>query len=139
MAMRLHHGGRGVHGGNGFWDYPNIDVKDPALVATARKVKCVVAVDAEWLKVDKGAGIEIETTDGRIIREIVPYSKGLPENPMSREEVKEKFRSLVDPILPAGRPQQIIDAVENIESIKHIEELAQLLVVPPVKRIKAAA
>ena len=24
MAMRLHHGGRGVNGGNGFWDYPNM-------------------------------------------------------------------------------------------------------------------
>ena len=26
------HGGRGVHGGNGFWDYPYIDLKDPALL-----------------------------------------------------------------------------------------------------------
>jgi 2-methylcitrate dehydratase PrpD len=89
--------------------------------------------------VDKGAGIEIETTDGRRIREIVAYSKGLPENPMSAEEVKEKFCSLVDPILPAGRPQEIIDAVENIEQVKNIEELARLLVVPPAKRVKAAA
>ncbi len=27
IAMRLHHGGRGVLGGNGFWDYPNINLK----------------------------------------------------------------------------------------------------------------
>jgi 2-methylcitrate dehydratase PrpD len=139
MAMRLHHGGHGVHGGNGYWDYPSVNLRDPKLVATARKVKCVVATDAEWASVDKGAGIEIETVDGRRIREIVAYSKGLPENPMSAEEVKEKFRSLVDPILPAGRPQQIIDAVENIEQVKNIEELALLLVVPPAKRVKAAA
>ncbi|MBI4192014.1 MAG: MmgE/PrpD family protein [Betaproteobacteria bacterium] len=133
IAMRLHHGGRGVHGGNGFWDYPSINVKDPKLVATARKVKCVVAKDGEWSSVDKGAGIQIETTDGRRIREIVPYSKGLPENPMSAEEVKEKFRSLVDPILPSGQPQQIIDAVDNLEKIKNIDDLVQLLVVAPAK------
>lgn len=139
MAMRLHHGGRGVHGGNGYWDYPSINLRDPKLVATARTVKCVVAKEAEWASVDKGAGIEIETTDGRRIREIVAYSKGLPENPMSAEEVKEKFRSLVDPILPAGRPQQIIDAVENIEQIKNIDELARLLVVPPANQVKAVA
>ena len=139
MSMRLHHGGRGVHGGNGFWDYPNIDLKDPKLVATARRVKCVVATDAEWKSVDKGAGIEIETTDGRHIREIVSYSKGLPENPMSAEEVKEKFRSLVDPILPAGRSKQIIDAVDNIENIKNFDDIVKLLIVPPANRVKAAA
>ena len=106
---------------------------------TARKVKCVVAKDAEWSSVDKGAGIEIETLDGRRIREIVPYSKGLPENPMSAAEVKEKFRALVDPILPPGRPQQIIDAVDNIEAIRNIDDLVCLLVVPPAQRIKAVA
>ncbi len=139
LAMRLHHGGRGVNGGNGFWDYPNVNLKDPGLLATARKVKCVVPDNAEWARVDKGAGIEVETTDSRRIREIVPYSKGLPENPMSAAEEKEKFRSLVDPILPAGRPQQIIDAVDDIEKIKNVDELAQLLVVPPATRIKAVA
>jgi len=139
MAMRLHHGGRGVNGGNGFWDYPRVNLKDPALVASARRVKCVVADRNEWSAVDKGAGIEVETTDGRKLREIVAYSKGLPENPMSEAEVKEKFRSLVDPILPQGRPQQIIAAVDNVEAIKDIGELARLLVVPPADRIKAVA
>jgi 2-methylcitrate dehydratase PrpD len=139
MAMRLHHGGRGVNGGNGFWDYPRVDLKDPNLLATARSVHCVVADRNEWSAVDKGAGIEVETTDGRTLREIVAYSKGLPENPMSEAEVKEKFRSLVEPILPPGRAEQIIDAVDHLEAIKDIDRLAELLVVPPADRIKAAA
>jgi 2-methylcitrate dehydratase PrpD len=128
-----------VHGGNGFWDYPNVNVKDAKLVATARKVKCVVAKDAVWASVDTGAGIEVETIDGRRIREIVPHSKGLPENPMSADEVKEKFRSLVDPILPEGTPKRIIEAVDSIESIRNIDDLVRLLVVPPSKRVKAVA
>jgi 2-methylcitrate dehydratase PrpD len=139
MAMRLHHGGRGVNGGNGFWDYPKVDVKDPALVKTARKVKCLVPKDSEWKAVDKGAGIEVILKDGRRLKEIVPYSKGLPENPMSAAEVEEKFHSLVDPILPPGRPKQIIDAVNQVEKIRNIDELVQLLVVPPTKRFKAVA
>ena len=134
MAMRLHHGGRGVNGGNGFWDYPKVDVKNPVLVRTARKVKCVVPQNAEWERVDKGAGIEVILTDGRRVKEIVPYSKGLPENPMSLAEVEEKFRSLVDPILPAGRPQEIIDAVRSIEQTRNLDDLVQLLIVPATKR-----
>lgn len=139
MAMRLHHGGRGVNGGNGFWDYPKVDVKDPALVRTARKIKCLVPSNSEWKAVDKGAGIEVILKDGRRIKEIVPYSKGLPENPMSAAEVEEKFHSLVDPILPRGRPKQIIETVNRIESIRNIDELVQLLVVPPTRRFAAIA
>jgi 2-methylcitrate dehydratase PrpD len=136
LAMRLHHGGRGVNGGNGFWDYPKVNLKDPKLLETARKVHCVVAKNNEWERVDKGAGIELETTDGRIIREIVPFSKGLPENPLSKAEVCEKFRSLVDPVLPAGRSEEIIKVVENLQNIGNIDELVRLLVVPPAKRKK---
>ena len=139
MAMRLHHGGRGVNGGNGFWDYPKVDVKDPVLINTARKVKCLVPTGAEWKAVDKGAGIEVIMKDGRHLKEIVAYSKGLPENPMSAAEVEEKFHSLVDPILPPGRALEIIEAVHDIENIKNINDLMQLLVVPPAKRFKAIA
>ena len=139
MAMRLHHGGRGVNGGNGFWDYPKVDVKDPVLVNTARKVKCLVPTGAEWKAVDKGAGIEVIMKDGRRLKEIVAYSKGLPENPMFAAEVEEKFHSLVDPILPASRADEIVKAVRDIESVKNINDLMQLLVVPPTQRFKAIA
>ncbi|MBI4190402.1 MAG: MmgE/PrpD family protein [Betaproteobacteria bacterium] len=135
VAMRLHHGGRGVNGGNGFWDYLKVNLKDPKILATARKVKCAVAKNNEWARVDKGAGIEIETTDGRRIKEIVPFPKGFPENPMSADEVKEKFHSLVDPVLPGGRSREIVDAVDNIERMENIDDLVRLLVAPPAKRL----
>lgn len=134
LAMRLHHGGRGVHGGNGFWDYPNVDLKDPALLATARKIACVVAEDNEWARVDRCEGVEIEMSDGRRIRGNVPFSKGLPENPMSEAEIKEKFHSLVDPILPRGRSRQIVEAIDALERIADISELVKLLVLSPAER-----
>ncbi len=129
MAMRLHHGGTGVHGGNGFWDYLKVDLRDPALLKTARTVKCIVADVNSWSSVDKGAGIVVEMTDGRVIREIVPYSKGLPENPFTPAEAKEKFFSLVEKPLPKGRPQQIADMVDNITDLTDVKKLMDLLVV----------
>jgi 2-methylcitrate dehydratase PrpD len=139
LAMRLHHGGRGVKGGNGFWDYPNINLKDPKLLETARKVKCVVASNNEWERVDKGAGIEIETMDGRNIKQIVPFSKGLPENPLSKDEVREKFHSLVDSVLPDGRAGEIVNVVDKIQNVGNIDDLVKLLIVPPAKRLTSVA
>ncbi len=137
LAMRLHHGGRGVRGGNGFWDYPNVNLKDPQLLETARKIRCVVAENNEWARVDRCEGMEIEMTDGRRLHGNVPFSKGLPENPLSPAEVKEKFHSLVDPILPRNRPKEIVDAVDNLERIKNIDDLVRLLVLSPADRTKA--
>lgn len=130
LAMRIHHGGRGVNGGNGFWDYPTVNLKDPELLNTARKVRCVVATNNEWERVDKGAGIEIETTDGRTIKQIVPFSKGLPENPLSKAEIGEKFHSLVDPVLPASQASEIVRAVNDVQNIQNIEDLVRLLIAP---------
>lgn len=131
IAMRLHHGGSGVRGGNGFWDYPNVNLKDPGLLATARKVKFEVSTDGPWAAVDRAVGVDIETIDGRKVREVVLHSKGMPLNPMSDDEVRDKFRSLVDPVLPKGRSEQIIELVDQIERMKSTDELARLLVREP--------
>ncbi|MDH3701242.1 MAG: MmgE/PrpD family protein [Alphaproteobacteria bacterium] len=139
MAMRLHHGGEGVKGGNGFWDYTQVDFRDPALLETARKVKVVVAANDKWERVDEGAGLEIETTDGRRIKASVPFSKGLPENPMSPAEVEEKFRYLVEPVMGTEAADAIVAAVGGIESIDDINDLVRLLVTPDAPNARAAA
>ena len=140
VAMRLHNGNRGVQGGNGFWDYTDVDFKDPELLETARKVSVFVAEDdSEWSSVDKGAGVEVETTDGRVLKETVTFSKGLPENPMTQAEVEEKFRYLVDPVMPNGVPQAIVDTVNEVEAVKDINAIVKLLVVPPAPGARAAA
>lgn len=140
VAMRLHNGNRGVQGGNGFWDYTGVDFKNPELQETAHKVSVFVAEDeSEWSSVDKGAGVEVETMDGRVLQNSVTFSKGLPENPMSPAEVEEKFRYLADPVMPAGVPAAIVDKVNDIEAVKDINEIVQLLVVPRAPDAQAAA
>ena len=139
LAMRIHHGGSGVKGGNGFWDYLEVDLEDPALLATARKVRVTVAENDKWARVDEGAGLEIETVDGRKLQASVPFSKGLPENPMSPAEVEEKFRYLVEPVMSAKAADAIVEAVGAVEGIEDIDELVRLLVAPPAPGARAAA
>lgn len=139
VAMRIHHGGSGVKGGNGFWDYLDVDLKDPGLLETARKVKVTIAKNDKWERVDEGAGLEIETMDGRKLEASVPFSKGLPENPMSPAEVEEKFRYLVEPVMSVEAADAIVKAVGGVERIDDIDELVRLLVAPPAPGARAAA
>ena len=103
VAMRLHHGGRRMEGGNGIWDYLDIDLRYPALLETARKVRVKVTNDASRVAtVDEGAGVAVRLTDGTVLDVDVLHSWGLPENPLSVAQVEEKFHYLVDPVMPAG-------------------------------------
>ena len=61
--------------------------------------------------------VEVTTTAGKVYSEQVDYPKGEPENPMSIDEVKEKFVSLT---MFSGRTakeaDEIFDAVMDIEN-----------------------
>ena len=140
MAMRLHHGGRGVKGGNGFWDYVDVDCTDPALVETARKVKVTVAQNDKWERVDEGAGLEIETTDGREDRGMRALLQGLAGESIVTDrggrEVPLSGRS--GDARGCGRPRSWRRWLDW-ESIKDINDLVRLLVVPQTPDARAAA
>lgn len=140
VAMRLHHGGRRLEGGNGFWDYVDVDLRDPALLETARKVKVVVADDPErWARVDEGGGVEVELKDGTVLDVAYPHSWGLPENPMSLSEVEDKFRYVTGPVMTQKHQDHVIEALRGVEDIANASDVAKLLVVGPEQKASNAA
>jgi 2-methylcitrate dehydratase PrpD len=74
------------------------------------------------------AHVEFQTRDGRKFKEESIYPKGHPENPMSDEEIKEKFRRLALLTLNRAQTDQIIEKVYDLENTKHPRELIELLI-----------
>jgi len=74
------------------------------------------------------AHVEIQTKDGSKFREESIYPKGHPENPMTDDEIKEKFRRLSTCTLPSDRTERIIEKVYDLENLKSAEELVALLI-----------
>ena len=140
VAMRLHHGGRRLQGGNGFWDYLKVDLNDPALLKTAHKVKVVVAEDpTRWSHVDEGGMVSVHLNDGTVLEVEYPHCWGLPENPMLAADVEEKFRYVTGPVMPQARQSALINAVRDVRSIKSVREFAKLLVIEQPHGSLAAA
>ena len=73
------------------------------------------------------AWAEVATSDGRRLRSDIRYPKGDPENALSWDEMKDKFRVLSEPVIDQERQEQIIDAVENLDRIDDVRQLAALL------------
>jgi len=105
-------------------------MNDPEVVNLKQRV--VLAADAELgaAKVPRQGIVEIVTKDGAKLREHVVNARGSAGNPMSTEEVEEKSRKLLSPVLGQDRSQRLINAIWNLEEVGNVRELRPLLTAP---------
>jgi 2-methylcitrate dehydratase PrpD len=54
-------------------------------------------------------------------------AKGHPENPMTEEEVLDKFRSNAKQVLSPQRSEAVIVKMRNLETVANVKELVELL------------
>ena len=73
--------------------------------------------------------IEVTTTGGEIHMKRVLSARGLPDNPMTREEVLDKFLVLATTVVSRERADEIVRMVDGVEALSDIRDLARLLVV----------
>ena len=72
------------------------------------------------------AWAEIEARDGRRLRAEVEYPKGDPENALSWDELKDKFRDITRPVVPHSRQEEIISTVESLEHLDDVQVLTRM-------------
>jgi len=113
-------------------DFTEERIRDNDVLALAEKVK--VITDPELDKIPQMIApcrVEIKTVDGRSYTRYVEYAKGHPKNPMTMDEIAEKFRQCAQfsarPFQPA-RIAQIIESVTNLETIGDVRQIAELMV-----------
>jgi 2-methylcitrate dehydratase PrpD len=102
-------------------------MKDPDVLRVRAKVQLVPSEELEKLEPARQAIVEITLNDGTVLSERVTDVRGTVDNPMTREEVAQKCRDLVEPVLGKASCATLIDKVFALESIKDIRELRSVL------------
>ena len=104
-------------------------VNRPDVQAMIRKVHFGVHPEAEAAGFDKMTTIiEIELDDGTLVKGQADFGKGSPANPMSDEELSEKFRQCAAwGGLDRERTKSVLDLVWRIEELNDVTELTRLL------------
>ncbi|HSE88019.1 MAG TPA: MmgE/PrpD family protein [Candidatus Binatia bacterium] len=71
--------------------------------------------------------VSVELKDGSRFSYTARIAKGHPENPMTEEEVLEKFRSNVKSVISAKQSEELIGVVTGLETINNVQRLVLLL------------
>jgi 2-methylcitrate dehydratase PrpD len=100
----------------------------PKIKALMEKVYCVKNPELDKLYPKHWpATAEIKTKDGKVFSIRLEYPKGDPENPLTWDELIEKFDGLASTIYSEPRREKMIEQVKNIESIENLKPWVSIL------------
>jgi 2-methylcitrate dehydratase PrpD len=118
-----------LEGRAGLAEFTDEVVLRPDVQAMIEKVEFVVDDEAERAGYHKMTTlIDIELSDGRTISGRADFGKGSPANPMSYEEVAEKFRECAEfARFPRAKAESVVGIVRDLETLPSIERLMAVL------------
>jgi 2-methylcitrate dehydratase len=71
--------------------------------------------------------VTVKLSSGKVVSKQVDYHKGHPKNPMSDQDVEEKFLRLTRKILDKNHARRILDAAWNLEKAKDVSKVVSIM------------
>ena len=71
--------------------------------------------------------VEVLTKSGEVYIARVDSAKGTPENPLSRDEVREKFLFLASTVVEEDHALEIMETMDRLDQLPDVHELTELL------------
>jgi 2-methylcitrate dehydratase PrpD len=102
-------------------------MKDPEVLKQRAKVEVVSDPRIDARRPRREAIVELTLNDGTQLSEWIKDVRGTADNPMTREEVVDKARSLITPVLGDAVCSSLIEKVLALESVKDIRDLRPAL------------
>lgn len=93
-------------------------MKDPKIWEVIDKIKGVASYEFEKMfPAKQPSNVVVKTNDGREFSEYLEYPKGDPREPMTMEDLENKFNALSAKILTKKRQQEIKEMIFNCDTL----------------------
>jgi len=102
--------------------FTNEKVNDPQLIQLRKKVNATLVRE-----LNLGARVAVKMKDGTIYRGFLAAPKGDPANPISFDEIEEKFRNIARLAIPEKNMELVIELIKNFERLSDLEEIVALI------------
>jgi 2-methylcitrate dehydratase len=101
-------------------------MKDPKVRQLIEKVS--LEADPSLDRFGRAGITEIRLKDGRSYTKRVEYPKGDPLNPMTDEELDDKFRNMAEKFMTEGQIKKAIETIYEMDKLDDIHELMKRVV-----------
>jgi 2-methylcitrate dehydratase PrpD len=102
-------------------------MKDPAVLRVRAKVDVLADPRIDARRPRREAIVELTLADGTQLTQWVRDVRGTADNPMTRDEVVDKARDLIAPVLGAATCTTLIDRLLSLETLRDVRELRPAL------------
>ncbi len=104
-------------------------LKDPAIWAVIDKIKGEASLEFEKMfPAKQPSKVVVKTTDGREFSEYLEYPKGDPREPMTMEDLENKFNALSASLLAPEKQKAVKDIIFNCDELSAKEFMNHLIV-----------
>ena len=104
-------------------------IRDPAVLDLLKRTKVYMDPEIDRLYPEAIPNkVKVRLKDGREECVRIDYPKGHPRNPMSIEDVKQKFTRLAKPYLTRDRMEKIVETILNMENLQDVSTFTKMLV-----------
>jgi len=104
-------------------------LKDPAIFEVIDKIKGEPSLEFEKMfPAKQPSRVVITTNDGRSFEEYLEYPKGDPREPMTLEDLENKFNSLSDGVLSESRLSEVKELIFSCEKVSAREFMSNLVI-----------
>ena len=111
-------------------DFTEEAIRDPKALAMAQKVIPRLDLMLAHIPSTEPAVVDIKTRDGKAYSKRIDAAPGSPEDPMSFDDIAEKFRECcrysAKPV-PPEHQDKVIEMVERLEGVSDIGRIASFL------------
>jgi 2-methylcitrate dehydratase PrpD len=98
-------------------------MKDPAVLRVRAKVEVVADPRIDARRPRRESIVELTLKDGTQLSEWVRDVRGTADNPMTQQEVADKARDLIAPVLGSAACMALINKLLALETLKDVREL----------------
>ena len=117
-----------LYGRAGLKEFQPSTIRSKPVGEMMRKVECIVDPELDRTFPQQWrATAEILTQDGKQYSTTVEYPKGDPENPLSWEEMIERFHDLTGQIMKKDQRLKIVEAVQKLDGVKDMRKWSSQL------------
>jgi 2-methylcitrate dehydratase PrpD len=126
-----------VHGRSTLAEFSDESITDVRTLALADKVICTPDPDADFPRYYP-AWVVITLADGRSFEGREPIHRGHPDNPMSEQQLAEKFRGCTSAVLSDAEIGHVVKTVQNLEQSADLSALIESTTVGGRARMNGA-